>query len=51
MSAHSGLAIPSVDMRDAWLEAHAEWGPGLHEDGLGLTAVEGLAVGYWIELP
>lgn len=34
------LAIPSVDLRAAWLEAHAEWGPGLHEDGFGLTAVD-----------
>jgi predicted acetyltransferase len=23
-------------MHAAWLEAHAEWGPGVHEDGFGL---------------
>jgi predicted acetyltransferase len=30
------LVAPTVDLRDAWLEAHDEWGPGLHEDGFGL---------------
>lgn len=32
------LIAPTVDLHPAWLEAHAEWGPGLHEDGFGLTA-------------
>jgi predicted acetyltransferase len=30
------LVPPSVGLREAWLEAHDEWGPGLHEDGFGL---------------
>ncbi|MEU4321024.1 GNAT family N-acetyltransferase [Nocardia fluminea] len=30
------LIAPSVDLYRAWLEAHAEWGPGVHEDGFGL---------------
>lgn len=31
------LIAPTVRLHDAWLEAHAEWGPGLHEDGFGLN--------------
>lgn len=34
------LIRPSVGMYGAWIEAHAEWGPGLHEDGFGLTATD-----------
>ncbi|MFJ6169335.1 GNAT family N-acetyltransferase [Micromonospora orduensis] len=30
------LIVPTVDLHDAWLDAHDEWGPGLHEDGFGL---------------
>jgi predicted acetyltransferase len=30
------LIAPTVRLHPAWLEAHAEWGPGLHEDGFGL---------------
>lgn len=30
------LIVPDVSARAAWLDAHAEWGPGLHEDGFGL---------------
>src|ERR1700729_2493556 len=30
------LAAPAVRLHAAWLEAHQEWGPGLHEDGFGL---------------
>ena len=30
------LTTPAVPLHSAWLEAHAEWGPGLHEDGFGL---------------
>jgi predicted acetyltransferase len=30
------LIAPTVRLHSAWLEAHAEWGPGLHEDGFGL---------------
>lgn len=32
------LLAPAVRLHRAWLEAHAEWGPGLHEDGFGLSA-------------
>ena len=32
------LIAPAVGLRAAWLEAHAEWGPGLHEDGFGLRS-------------
>ncbi|MGF0310813.1 hypothetical protein [Rhodococcus sp. IEGM1428] len=32
------LVVPSADLADAWRDAHAEWGPGFHEDGFGLTA-------------
>lgn len=31
------LVEPTVRLREAWLDAHAEWGPGLHEDGFGLS--------------
>ncbi|WP_211129036.1 GNAT family N-acetyltransferase [Sinomonas albida] len=34
------LLPPSVDLRSAWLEAHAEWGPGHHEDGFGLLETD-----------
>ncbi|HEY5396846.1 MAG TPA: GNAT family N-acetyltransferase [Trebonia sp.] len=30
------LIPPTARMHAAWLEAHAEWGPGQHEDGFGL---------------
>jgi predicted acetyltransferase len=30
------LIVPSARLHVAWLEAHEEWGPGLHEDGFGL---------------
>ncbi len=30
------LIAPTVRLHAAWLEAHEEWGPGLHEDGFGL---------------
>jgi hypothetical protein len=30
------LIPPTARLRAAWLEAHAEWGPGQHEDGFGL---------------
>ncbi|WP_052070672.1 GNAT family N-acetyltransferase [Rhodococcoides fascians] len=32
------LVVPSADLAAAWRDAHAEWGPGFHEDGFGLTA-------------
>ena len=30
------LVAPTARLHRAWLEAHAEWGPGQHEDGFGL---------------
>ncbi|MEV4543336.1 GNAT family N-acetyltransferase [Micromonospora echinaurantiaca] len=30
------LIAPTAHLHTAWLEAHAEWGPGQHEDGFGL---------------
>jgi predicted acetyltransferase len=30
------LILPTTRLHAAWVEAHAEWGPGLHEDGFGL---------------
>ena len=30
------LISPTNRLHTAWIEAHAEWGPGLHEDGFGL---------------
>ncbi|GAA2625985.1 GNAT family N-acetyltransferase [Paractinoplanes durhamensis] len=30
------LVAPTVRLRDAWLDAHREWGPGVHEDGFAL---------------
>ncbi len=32
------LAPPTSRLHAAWLTAHLEWGPGLHEDGFGLLA-------------
>jgi predicted acetyltransferase len=34
------LVAPTTDLHAAWLEAHAEWGPGLHEDGFGLLPTD-----------
>ena len=34
------LIAPTRRLRDAWLEAHAEWGPGVHEDGFGLLETD-----------
>lgn len=30
------LVAPTVRLRDAWLRSHADWGPGVHQDGAGL---------------
>ncbi|MFI5693860.1 GNAT family N-acetyltransferase [Kribbella sp. NPDC051586] len=47
------LVVPTVELRTAWLEAHDDWGPGLHEDGFGLGATDdvGSPEGFaaWIE--
>jgi len=37
------LIPPAARLRDAWLDAHAEWGEGRHEDGFGLTGAEELS--------
>lgn len=34
------LIAPTARLHDAWLAAHAEWGPGLHEDGFGLAPTD-----------
>lgn len=34
------LVAPTVTLHAAWLEAHAEWGPGRHEDGFGVTPAD-----------
>lgn len=34
------LIAPTRRLRTAWLEAHAEWGPGVHEDGFGLLQTD-----------
>ncbi|MDV8021323.1 GNAT family N-acetyltransferase [Rhodococcus sp. IEGM 1330] len=47
------LVVPSDDLAAAWRDAHAEWGPGFHEDGFGLTADDDVesAQGFsdWVE--
>lgn len=34
------LVKPTVRLRSSWLGAHAEWGPGFHEDGFGLQPTD-----------
>lgn len=34
------LVAPTASLHAAWLDAHAEWGPGLHEDGFGLSPAD-----------
>lgn len=34
------LIAPTVRLHGEWLEAHAEWGPGLHEDGFGVGVAD-----------
>ncbi|MEP7024348.1 MAG: GNAT family N-acetyltransferase [Actinomycetota bacterium] len=34
------LMAPTVRLHSAWLEAHEEWGPGVHEDGFGLRPTD-----------
>lgn len=36
------LIEPTVRLHAEWLEAQAEWGPGLHEDGFGVAASDEL---------
>jgi RimJ/RimL family protein N-acetyltransferase len=46
------LIAPTTRLHAAWLDAHAEWGPGLHEDGFGLLPSDevGPAAGFaaWV---
>ncbi|WP_158263039.1 LLM class flavin-dependent oxidoreductase [Amycolatopsis sp. CA-128772] len=37
------LVAPDERLHPAWLDAHAEWGPGPHEDGFGLLATDEVA--------
>ncbi|MVU80536.1 GNAT family N-acetyltransferase [Nocardia sp. ET3-3] len=37
------LIVPTTRLYTSWLEAHAEWGPGLHEDGFGLRPTDEVA--------
>lgn len=37
------LVVPSVALEAAWHDAHAEWGPGAHEDGFGLGETDDVA--------
>ena len=34
------LIAPTTLLHGPWLEAHTEWGPGLHEDGFGLAPTD-----------
>ena len=34
------LIAPTERLHNAWLQAHAEWGDGLHEDGFGLLPTD-----------
>ena len=34
------LVLPTTRLRREWVDAHDDWGPGLHEDGFGLTAAD-----------
>ncbi|MGY0498966.1 GNAT family N-acetyltransferase [Nocardia sp. FBN12] len=34
------LISPTTQLHRAWLDAHAEWGAGAHEDGFGLTPAD-----------
>ena len=34
------LIAPTTRLHSAWRDAHAEWGPGLHEDGFGLAPTD-----------
>lgn len=42
------LIAPTLRLHSAWLAAHGEWGPGLHEDGFGLLGNDevGSAAGF-----
>ncbi len=37
------LVAPTLRLHSSWLDAHAEWGPGPHEDGFGLSPSDDVA--------
>ncbi|MFJ3036146.1 GNAT family N-acetyltransferase [Curtobacterium pusillum] len=47
------LIRPRVELFGAWTAAHREWGPGLHEDGFGISPDDDVETaegfGDWIE--
>ncbi|MEV0437188.1 GNAT family N-acetyltransferase [Nocardia sp. NPDC050413] len=43
------LIAPDVRWHAAWLDAHVEWGPGVHEDGFGLAAEDEVESGPGFE--
>lgn len=47
------LVAPTPRLETAWREAHAEWGPGRHEDGFGLRPSDDVATpagfGAWVD--
>lgn len=38
------LVVPTVALEVSWRAAHAEWGPGAHEDGFGLDPADDIAL-------
>ena len=47
------LVEPTIELHAAWLDAHREWGVGMHEDGFGVLPSDELtsATGFstWLE--
>ncbi len=37
------LIVPEVRLHAEWLDAHEDWGPGVHEDGFGLKPSDDVA--------
>ena len=44
MLADPTCVTPPRSLEAAWREAHAEWGPGAHEDGFGLDPTDDVAL-------
>ncbi|MEU9859787.1 GNAT family N-acetyltransferase [Streptomyces sp. NPDC047971] len=40
------LVAPTAHLQTSWLEAHAEWSPGAHQDGAGMRLAEGDALAH-----
>jgi hypothetical protein len=34
------LILPTSRLRREWVNAHDDWGPGLHEDGFRITSTD-----------